>query len=151
MNALNILLQTRKNIAAIVDEMTLEQLNTTPAGLNNNILWNLGHVLVTQQALNYRLSDLPMYLDSALIDQFKKGSEATTYSQEILDTINAKLLTLVETTKKDYESGMFKTFQEYPTSYGITLTNIEGALEFNNAHEALHLGYIMAIRRMITK
>ncbi|MFT7591600.1 MAG: hypothetical protein ACI9UJ_001524 [bacterium] len=151
MNTFDLLLKTRKNIAAIVEQLSLEQLNIVPVGLNNNILWNLGHIVVTQQLLNYRLSSLPMEVDPVYIDHFKKGSVAATYSQEILTSLKTKLFDLVEKTKRDYSAGLFKTFEAYPTSYGITLNNIEDALEFNNAHEALHLGYIMAIRRMISK
>ena len=125
-------------------------MNVIPNGLNNNIMWNLGHVVVTQQALNYRLSNLPMKVDSELVDHFKKGSVAANYDQSVLDLLKSKFLVLVAETRKDYEAGLFKEFQTYPTSYGITLESIDDSLEFNNAHEALHLGYIMAIRRMIT-
>src|SRR5690606_33748551 len=35
-----------------------EQLNTTPNGFSNNLIWNIGHVIVAQQALIYKGSNL---------------------------------------------------------------------------------------------
>lgn len=151
MNVFNILHQTRHNILAVVNSLTLDQLNEIPPGLNNNIFWNFGHVVVTQQALNYRLSNLPMKVGTDMVEMFKKGSFAQTYSQELLDELKSLMMALVEETKQDYEAGIFKEFASYPTSYGITLNSIDEALAFNNAHEALHFGYMMAIRRMILK
>lgn len=151
MNVFDILHQTRKNILAVIDQMSLAQLNEIPPGLNNNILWNLGHVVVTQQALNYRLSNLPMKVNNDQVDLFKKGSVAKSYSQEVLDLLKSQIMPLVEETRIDFEAGRFQEFQTYPTSYGITLESIQDSFEFNNAHEALHLGYIMALRRMVVK
>ena len=151
MNAFDILKQTRKNIVKVMGGLSLEQLNTVPEGFNNNLLWNFGHVLVTQQALTYRLSGLTSSIESDIIDQFKKGSKASTYSEEMLTFINDNLFGLIESTRADYEQGKFTNFQEYPTSYGITLSSVDDALTFNNAHEALHLGYMMALRRSVLK
>ncbi len=151
MNVFDISRQTRKNIEKVVAGLSLEQLNTIPPGFNNNLLWNLGHVVVTQQALTNRLGGLPINLDADVVDQFKKGTKASHYTQEMLDFIKSNLISLVDTLENDYSEGKFKSFQEYPTSYGVTLTSIEDALSFNNAHEALHLGYMMALRRSVLK
>ncbi|MFT5723838.1 MAG: hypothetical protein ACI9JN_000955 [Bacteroidia bacterium] len=151
MNAFDIQLQTRRNISKVIDSLSLEQLNLIPEGLNNNILWNYGHIFVTQQALTYRLSGLPMRIGADTVELFKKGSAATHYSQEQLGAVKASFFTFIELTQKDYEAGKFQSFQTYPTSYGITLENIDAAIAFNNTHEALHLGYIMALRRIVTK
>ncbi len=151
MNVFDISRQTRKNIEKVIAGLSLEQLNTIPTGFNNNLLWNLGHVVVTQQALTNRLGGLPMNLDSNIVNHFKKGTMASDYDQDMLDFIKSNLMSLVDTLENDYNQGKFKSFQEYPTSYGLTLTSIEDALSFNNAHEALHLGYMMALRRRVVK
>jgi len=92
-----------------------------------------------------------MNLDSNIVNHFKKGTMASDYDQDMLDFIKSNLMSLVDTLENDYNQGKFKSFQEYPTSYGLTLTSIEDALSFNNAHEALHLGYMMALRRRVVK
>ncbi|MFT7612776.1 MAG: hypothetical protein ACI9J3_001742, partial [Parvicellaceae bacterium] len=40
-------------------------------------------------------------------------------------------------------------FTEYTTSYNITLKTVEEAIAFSNMHEALHLGYAMAIKKAL--
>ena len=54
---LNLLKATRSNIAKLVEGLSIEQLNHIPEGFNNNLAWNIGHILVTQELLIYRLSN----------------------------------------------------------------------------------------------
>jgi hypothetical protein len=42
------------------EEYSLEQLNKIPEGFSNNLIWNIGHVIVAQQSLVYRGSNQPM-------------------------------------------------------------------------------------------
>ena len=51
--------------------------------------------------------------------------------------------------KADYEKGLFKDFKPYATSFGMELAAIEDAILFNNAHEAMHLGTMLAIRKFL--
>jgi hypothetical protein len=51
--------------------------------------------------------------------------------------------------KADYNEGKFTSYQEYNTSTGFNLKSTQEALEFNNYHEALHLGFMMNIRKFI--
>jgi hypothetical protein len=34
-----------------LDNYSLEQLNTIPAGMSNNLIWNIAHAIVSQQKL----------------------------------------------------------------------------------------------------
>ena len=45
---------SRKIISQLLQDFTLEQLNTIPEGFNNNIIWNIGHIVVVQQMLVYK-------------------------------------------------------------------------------------------------
>jgi hypothetical protein len=141
---------SRNNMLNAVQGLSSEQLNKIPKGFNNNIIWNLGHVLVTQQLLNYKLSGLSCNVDDSMIQTFSKGTQPPTQvKDEEIDFIKAELVRLPQVTNEDYNKGIFKTFKAYPTSYGIELNNIEEAITFVNVHEGLHLGYIMALKRAV--
>ena len=145
-----ILKQTRANILKLVNSLSEEQMNTIPQGFNNNLAWNLGHVVVTQQLLCYRLSNLECGVSNEIIQAFRKGSkpEAKITAQEI-DLFKDQMVSLIDQTIVDFQAGKFQSYKEYPTSFGVTLNNIEAAIQFNNVHEAMHLGTMMAMRKLV--
>ena len=141
---------TRNKMLYFVETASYAYLNTVPSGFSNNIFWNIAHVVVTQQLLTYRLSGKYGYLEQSFIDRFKKGTKVEeVYGKEDLEIVKDNLFALVDRTETEYNNNVFTFFKEYETSYGITLNSIEDALIFNNMHEALHLGYIMAMRKSI--
>lgn len=146
---MELLLQTRKNFLNIINHHSLEELNTVPRGFNNSILWNFGHALVVQQLLCYKLSGLPMNVNEEMVELFKKGSKAKPVTPEILASLIALATDSIAQLEKDLAEGIFQNYTEYTTSYGYTLSNIENAIEFNTMHEALHLGYAMAMRKSL--
>ena len=143
-----ILVATRNNILKTIDGLTIEELNKIPTGFKNSIIWNVAHILVTQQLLCYKLSHLEMELDESFIDLFKKGSEAGyEVDQGEIVLIKEQLMVLASKLKDDYQAGIFKNYTTYPTSYNVILNSIDDAIAFNNIHEGLHLGYIMAMKK----
>ena len=143
---------TRNNILNAVKDLSMEELHEIPKGFNNNIAWNFNHTVVVQQLLCYGLSGLPVEIDPEIIKRYSKGTAPT---EEILEAdfelCKVFLVKNIHKTKDDYEKGIFKTYKEYTTSYNITLKSIEDAIRFNNVHEGLHFGYIMALKRALGK
>ncbi|MDH4200586.1 MAG: DinB family protein, partial [Spirochaetia bacterium] len=56
---IRILIETRKYIFSHVNELSESQLLHIPEKFKTNILWNIGHLVATQQILHYFLSGLP--------------------------------------------------------------------------------------------
>lgn len=147
-NHIDILKATRANILKAIEGISLEQLNLVPDGYNNNLIWNAGHVVVTQQRLCYAMSGLEIKLPEGIIAIYKKGAKPEKdVTQEEVDQIKAWLTESIDWLEVDLEAGVFKTFKTYPTSYGYTLNSIEDAVNFNNVHEGMHLGYIIAMKK----
>lgn len=147
----NICLKNRQLLDGILNTLTLDQLNTIPLGYNNNILWNIGHSIVTQQLLVYGLSGNAFRIEQKYIDLYRKGTKPEgKMSQEHVQEIKGLLFSTLSQLEEDYNSGMFIEFKQYTlgTTGGI-LYNVENAIEFNNYHEGLHLGYSMALLRQI--
>jgi len=49
----------------------------------------------------------------------------------------------------DYQNGLFEGYKEYTTSIGFNLKSAEEAMVYNNFHEGLHVGVMMAIKKFI--
>ena len=133
-----------------LDNYSLEQLNTIPVGMSNNLIWNIGHVIVSQQKLVYALSGLPMHIPDSLFKKYQNGSrpDGKTTQAEV-DEIRKLLSEMVEKTKADFEARIFKEFHPYQTKTGFHLGTLKEAVEFNNYHEGIHLGIMMSIKKYI--
>ncbi|MEM1220229.1 MAG: DinB family protein [Bacteroidota bacterium] len=141
---------TRSNFRRIMDGLSLEQMNTIPEGFNNNILWNAGHVVATSLLLSYGLSGLEVPLGAELIPGFRKGTRPDgLYSQKELSNILALMDTTLVRLEQDYQAGIFKQFRPYETSYGVKLQTIEEGMNFNGVHEAMHLGNVLSMRKLV--
>lgn len=141
---------SRKLYLDFFERFTEEQLNTIPKGFNNNLIWNMGHVLVAQQSLIYRLSGLSTSLSADFIGRYQPGSkpEELIESAEIA-RIKQLLAEQVDQTIEDFEQGKFVAFTERMTGTGFHLASLKDALEFNNYHEGLHLGVMMGLRKFV--
>ncbi|VXB40428.1 conserved hypothetical protein [Flavobacterium sp. 9AF] len=141
----------RNQFLYFLEKYTLEQLNLMPQGFSNNIIWNIGHCIATQQSLIYKLSGLPMHVSDTFIDTYRNGTFPTcTTTQEEVDYIKSILFSTTEKIQEDFEKNIFITFHEYTTkSTGFTIQNARQAVEFNNFHEGLHLGIILQIRKFL--
>lgn len=147
---LEILRANRRNITTIVKKLSVERLNKIPVGFTNTIIWNVAHLVVTQQLLCYKLSDNKLLIPSYLVDKFAKG----TYPKEKLSSEEIKeIMTLFNELpnqlEKDYKNNIFSTYNSYTTSTTITLNTIQEAIKFNNYHEGIHLGIILQLLKMV--
>ena len=146
----NALKATRQNILKMVDGLTTEQLNKIPEGFNNNLAWHLGHVLITQQLLNYKLAGLSPNVSDEWIAKYRKGTKPeAVISEAEIAAIKEQLTTSISLLEKNFSEGIFKNYKTYPTSYGIELTSIDDAIIFNNVHEAMHLGNVISMRKLV--
>lgn len=145
-----ILKSNRKGVLSLIEGLSIEQLNKVPQGFKNNIAWNVAHLLVTQQLLCYKLSGLPMKVSDDLVTRFQKGSSASGFIDEKeFNEIKERLLTIVDDFMDDYNNNIFKKFTPYTTSANVTLNNLSDAVEFNNFHEGIHFGYMLAMKKSI--
>jgi len=141
-----LLQKVREHFYNYSQKLTHTQLTTIPQGFRNNAMWNICHTLVTQHLLTYARCGLAIELDENLVSGCRKGSSPADWKKAMpFDEACAQLLPSATKLSQDYNNGLFVGFQSYGTSYGVTLHSIEDAICFNNAHENLHLGYLMAM------
>ncbi len=134
----------------LIQDLTLEQLNTIPSGFNNNIIWNIGHIIVIQQMLVYNLSGLSMQVSADLVSRYKKGTRPSglvAYTE--VQDLKKLLFSTIEQTQIDFENHIFKNFTEYKVMTGFVIKNASDAIAFNYYHEALHTGVIMSLKKLV--
>lgn len=142
----------RKQLIALCDELTIEQLNDIPAGFNNNILWHLGHVIASQQGLCYTRAGATPLIDVAITDKYKNGTKPEQFidHDEYLFLKNVSEETL-EQLDKDLVSGVLDNYQTFNLSTGLEIASITDALAMLCMHEGMHLGYCQALKRLVQK
>lgn len=151
--AFEVLPKTRQFFNNILEKTSIENLNKIPVGFNNNIIWNIGHIVVTEQLLVYKLSNLPLMVSNSLVEKYKKGTKPNGYvTEDEVNEIKSLLFSTIKKTKEDYKLKKFKDYQEYTVSTtGNTLSNIDDALNFVHFHEGMHFGYVLALIRALKK
>ncbi len=151
MNTFTLLKTSRQNTLDLIENLSEAQLNKIPEGFTNNLIWNLGHLVVTQQLLCYRLAGLECQVSEQLIEKYRKGSSpAQDASTEEIQLIKELALSLVDETEEAYQASIFQNYTPYMTSYKVELKSIEDALGFNNIHEGLHYGYMRALYKLVS-
>ncbi|MCF6279277.1 MAG: DinB family protein [Flavobacteriaceae bacterium] len=140
----------RTTLLYFLENLSPKQLFTIPKGFKNNIIWNLGHLLITEQMLTYGLSGLDLSVDKQFVKMYGKGSfPSTEVSKEAIADIKTQLIPAVKQTKIDYENGVFENYNEYETSAGVVLKSIGDAMRFNMFHEGIHIGIILSLKKIV--
>ncbi|MGG9963367.1 DinB family protein [Ferruginibacter sp. SUN106] len=143
--------QTRNRFIQLVEGLSIGQLNEIPAGMSNNIAWNFGHIVAAQQGLCNGLSGVALNVLPDFIANFKKGTKPEgLISEETINLFKGYMLSNISDLEKALGENVFINYQPYVTSYGYPLNNIEDAVRFVSVHDALHLGYSMAIRKSLS-
>jgi hypothetical protein len=141
---------SRKLLLTFLENYSLDKLNAIPEGFSNNIIWNIGHIIVVQQMLVYKLSGMAMMISDEMLETYKRGSKPEhSIMQDEVDEMKVLLFSTLEKTKKDYAENLFQNYTEFTSLTGFTVKSAGAAIEFNNYHEAIHIGTIMQIRKFI--
>lgn len=142
--------QTRANVLKRIEGLSIESLNYIPTGFSNNLIWNFAHILVTQQLLCYGRAGLGFKIPKEWIEAFRKGTRPTTAIElSEFEAIKAAFMDTIPLLEQDLSNNLFNNYASYETSYGLVLSNIEEAVAFNNLHEAMHLGAMIALTKQV--
>ena len=141
---------TRIFILELVKDLSTEQLNKIPSGFNNNIIWNIAHLTAAQQNMCYIRSGLETTVEQKHFSPFLSGTKPEKFiEQKEVDSIFDVLLSSMDRLAADYSSHIFLKFDPWDKRYGMKLNSIEDAINFVPFHEGMHIGYIMALRKLV--
>lgn len=141
--------KTRTMLLEQVEGLTVEQFNQIPQGFQNNISWNMGHMIVVQQGICYRKSGLTLLINDDFSEKFRPGSKPKGII-DVLEIINIKqlLVTTLDQLETDYKSRVFSNYMAWTTRLGTKIATIDDGLGFLSFHEQLHLGNIITIKEV---
>lgn len=149
---LEIIRKPRLFLLNSINGLSLDQLNEIPNGFNNNIIWNMGHMIAAQQGVCYVRMGLPPYTGEEFFNRYKPGSKpAGPVTAAEVDQIKELLFSTLEQLERDYDQGIFKAYVPWNSRYDVAINNIDEALLFLPFHEGLHLGCITALQKLIKK
>ncbi|HEX5153308.1 MAG TPA: DinB family protein [Parafilimonas sp.] len=150
-NVFKYIRRNREIFLALVDSLSIEQLNKIPEGFNNNIAWNFGHIVVSTQSLCYVRPKIKPEIEIPFRSKYAKGSKPEGFiSQEEINELKMKLISSINSIEEDVKNDIFKNITPYATdTYKHEMTTIEEILACTLAHDSMHYGYALAQSKLV--
>lgn len=142
---------SRNKLLSLVEELSTEEMNYIPTGFKNNLAWQIGHLVVSQQILCYKLSGQPFVIENELIDLYKNGSKPERdFSEAEIAQMKGYLLSTIDQLEIDLQNGTFDNYTPYTVStyVGFTLNNVQDAVTFVANHDGLHYGCSLGLKKL---
>ncbi|TKC04642.1 DinB family protein [Pedobacter polaris] len=143
---------SRTKLLSLVEELSTEELNYIPAGFNNNLAWQIGHIVVSQQILCYKLAGQKYIIEDELIDLYKNGSKPERPFSEIeIAQMKAYALSTIDQLAIDLQHGIFDNYTPYTISTypSFRLENVKDAITFIVSHDGLHYGCSLGLKKLV--
>ena len=88
-----------------IKDLSVEQLNEVPAEFSNNIIWNIAHLVVTQQIICYKRAGKDISIDTDFFEQFKPGSKPeVVFDEAFIKKVKTVFIESIDALEKDYDS-----------------------------------------------
>src|SRR5690606_1532164 len=143
--------QTRRVFIELIDGLSPDEINTIPDGFRNNIAWNFGHIVVSTPGLCYRRTGVQADRQIPFVESYGKGTKPEHWiGGAEINALKTQARNNIDVIEQDYRNGVFVSITPFATStYGLEMDTIEKVITATLAHDNLHLGYAMAIRRAL--
>ncbi|HUQ96603.1 MAG TPA: DinB family protein [Chitinophagaceae bacterium] len=141
---------TRQHLLQLVSNLSTDQLNKIPEGFNNNIIWNLSHMVAAQQGVCYLRAGVPLRIDEAFYLRYKPETKPESFvDSAAVEMVKKAFFTTLDQFVTDNDAGLFANYKPWKTRYGNELQTIDDAAQFLLFHEGLHVGYVMALKHLV--
>jgi hypothetical protein len=141
----------RKLLLERTKDLTMDQYNIIPPGFNNNIIWNMGHILVVSENLLYENSPYQRPVHGFIKSRFEKGS----VPEEIVREADILLIRQsLQQTAQFYKicTGMDKPGNGAASMSGSGLNIISNeVMRFLIFHEEMHYRRIAQLMEIVGK
>lgn len=142
--------KNRLNFLELFSELSTEKINEIPDGFNNNIIWNFGHIIASQQILCYEFSNNAPLIEEAYISKYRRGTKPTkAVDNSEFNKLASYLITTIDKTEDNLRSGLFNNYSPRTLLSGIELITIDDAIRWTAVHDGIHFGYALALKRIL--
>jgi hypothetical protein len=146
---IEIIRKTRSFLLESLKDLSTEQFNHIPQGFNNNIIWNLGHMIAAQQGICYIRAGLAPHVSEDFINAYKSGSKpGDPVDADGIENIKNLLFSMIDQLETDYNNKIFDGYITWTTRYSVEVASIDDAIAFLPFHEGLHSGCISALKKL---
>lgn len=133
------------------DGLSDAQLLKTPPGLRNNILWNMGHLIVDNSDMLYRPAGLEPPHPESFTPRFAAGTSPGEWPEPPSPAaVKSVFADLPRRLKDDVASGRFQSFKATAVVSGWPVNDFDETLVYVAVHTGIHLGVIMTLRRLVS-
>lgn len=142
----------RQGMIAVLDDLSVEQINEVPQGFNNNLIWNLAHVVACQQEYLYDRAGVETAVNVDFIAKYRGGTApAEKLDQNAINTIKELALSTAQALVKDAKGNLRNAYKPMEvTGQKINLQTLDDAIAFMLFHEGLHLSTMRTYKRLLT-
>jgi len=147
---INNMRKVRAYLLNAIKDLNVEQLNTIPDNFNNNIIWNMAHLISAQQGVCYKRAEISMHVNEDFFNAYKPGSKPVKPLTETeIEDVKKLLLTSLDLLETDIDKNAFEGYKTWTTRYDVEIKNINDIINFLQFHEGLHMGAIMALKNIV--
>jgi DinB superfamily len=139
--------KTRKSLLQEVAKLSEEKAKRIPEGFNNNIIWNVGHILLATKVLVFDFAGEPFSLPEDCEKFFAKGTKPSDWQEEppslsVLNTLlEEQLNTMLSIFSGKLASSVRENFKGAETVGELLLVNL--------LHENTHANTIYAMKKIL--
>ncbi|GGH10169.1 DinB family protein [Pedobacter zeae] len=147
---LELIRYVRHSILETIADLSTEQMNLVPTNMKNNLIWNVGHLVFTQQMLCYQLGGITPTIDIPYFAQFSPDTHPGAFINDTeIEKIKDAFSEAFEKLADDVASGKLDHYAAWDLPSGIAIEGIEDAIATNAVHEGRHFGVIISLTKLV--
>ena len=141
---------TRHHMMRELEGLSHEDMLVIPDGRDDNVIWNVGHLLCSLSRLTYVFSGHPLPIPEHYLELFGKGTSAKNWTESPnVAEVLANFTSVAVQVEMDYVSGKFNGYKSLQITPEDTISSVEEAVAFHCFHEGLHIGMIITLKELL--
>lgn len=141
---------TRAHMLRELEGLSHADMLVIPEDRDDNIIWNVGHLLCSLSRLVYVFSGHPLPIPEEYLAAFGKGTNARDWEADPkVEEVLERFKSMPAQIESDYLAGRFTDYKPLQITPLDTIDSVEEAVAFHSFHEGLHIGIIITLKELL--